>query len=135
MNEPKFYILIFLSLGVMGLTLQFQSRKGPDANRPMLAIAFILGAILMWLSCGPLLGSDPGFAFFLNLASVMIFFVGLALFVPKPPRAIMLNEHRLAGHIVIWTGIILGSMNGVALMFTEYWPIQLFAVYRSLGLT
>ncbi|SKB00358.1 hypothetical protein SAMN02745166_03127 [Prosthecobacter debontii] len=134
MNDLLFLAPLLIGLGTMVLGFKLQIPKGPAMNRPAFGALLVVGALFWWLSSAILLAYEGKFYFILNMLTVLILFVGLAFFFPRPPDATRVNQHGIGGNIMVWLGLILGFAHSFALAFTSAWPTRLIQFYNALGL-
>jgi len=134
MNELLFTIPLAAGVGILLLAGKWQIPKGPEMNRPLLGAGIIATSLLWWLSSAILLVQQEKFYFILNILTVVLFFTGLAYFLPKPHEGAVANEHSLPAQVLIWTGMTLGCAHSLALMFTTEWPAMLLDFYVKLGI-
>ena len=134
MKDLLFFGSMAMGFAIMAFGWKSQAPRGLGMNRPVFGLSLVVGSIFWWVSNAILLSTEGKFYFSFNLLTVVAFFVGLAFLVPSPPGATRINQHRLLGHIFVWTGIILGLGHSLALTFTPEWSATLQVFHARFGL-
>lgn len=134
MKDLLFFGSMAMGFAIMAFGWKTQVSRGLDMNRPAFGFSLIVGSLFWWVCNAILLSTEGKFYFSFNLLTVVAFFVGLAFLVPLPPGATRINQHRLLGHILLWTGIMLGLAHSLALTFSPEWSAALQAFHARFGL-
>ena len=134
MHEDLYLIPSLAGTAVIFGALKFHQHKGNTTNRWAFGLALLSAALLWELAHAMKIVSTGKFYFMANALTVLIFFMGVACLLPPPAGATRFNQHRLTGHILIWSGMALGLAHSLALANLPGWADRVIEFYGMLGL-
>lgn len=116
------YIVCFLA-GILFVVAAAHQEvpRGSEANRPLVGAALILCAVCWQAASLTMFAAQESFFGMAELLYPIFFWLGLALFLPKPHPHAEIKEHGVPGHILCGIGIALGVANLLASLATP-WP-------------
>jgi hypothetical protein len=134
MNAVPDLLPLAIGAGSLLLAARIQLPKWPNMNRPVFGMVLIFAAVCLWLSSAMMLVRSGEFYAVLNMAYVVLLFLGPTQFLQQPPTAKTNKDHGVLGNCLMYFGLALGIAHSAALLFHPPWSAFLLDLYRRVGI-